>query len=131
MNDLIDVTVRGPRSRSRAEVNDLAEINELIIRRMRTGVMLVDGDCHIRLANEAALLLLGEVEGERNLALMAPGTALRDALRHALRRLSLSCNYSAGLKRERRLGKDLNLERRVDHWLRYSEASDKKIEDKK
>ena len=41
------------------------------------------------------------------------------------------CNYSAGLKRERRLGKDLNLERRVDHWLRHSEASDKKIEDKK
>jgi two-component system sensor histidine kinase PilS (NtrC family) len=60
-----------------AEIADLAVVNELIIRRMRTGVMLVDGDCHIRLANEAALLLLGEVEGERNLALVAPELARR------------------------------------------------------
>src|SRR3546814_3398309 len=64
-------------ARRGAEVADLAAINELIIRRMRTGVLLVDGDGHIRLANEAALLLLGEVEGERNLALAAPELALR------------------------------------------------------
>ena len=56
-----------------AEVNDLAEINELIIRRMRTGVVVVDGDGGLRLANEAALLLLGEAgEGERNLMIAAP-----------------------------------------------------------
>jgi two-component system sensor histidine kinase PilS (NtrC family) len=61
-----------------AEVNDLAEINELIIRRMRTGVVVVDGEGHLRLANEAALLLLGESgEGERNLLLAAPDLARR------------------------------------------------------
>jgi two-component system sensor histidine kinase PilS (NtrC family) len=61
-----------------AEVNDLAEINELIIRRMRTGVVVVDGEGGLRLANEAALLLLGEAgEGERNLVLAAPELARR------------------------------------------------------
>ncbi len=43
-----------------AEVANLVEINELIIRRMRTGVLVVDADNHIRLANEAASLLLGD-----------------------------------------------------------------------
>ena len=61
-----------------AELHDLAEINELIIRRMRTGVIVVDGDGGLRLANEAALLLLGEAgEGERNLVLAAPDLARR------------------------------------------------------
>ena len=61
-----------------AQVNDLAEINELIIRRMRAGVIVVDGDGRLRLANEAALLLLGEAgEGERNLGLAAPELARR------------------------------------------------------
>ena len=56
-----------------AEVNDLAEINELIIRRMRTGVIVVEGDGSLGLANEAALLLLGESgERERNLLIAAP-----------------------------------------------------------
>ncbi len=64
-------------ARRGAEVADLAAINELIIRRMRTGVLLVDGDGRLRLATEAALLLLGEVEGERNLAMAAPELALR------------------------------------------------------
>ncbi len=41
-----------------AEAANLAEINELIIRRMRTGVLLVDGTGQIRLANEAAMALL-------------------------------------------------------------------------
>lgn len=61
-----------------AEAIDLAEINELIIRRMRTGVLLVDGDGHLRLVNEAALLLLGDIlDGQRNLALAAPELARR------------------------------------------------------
>ncbi|MCA1714742.1 MAG: HAMP domain-containing histidine kinase [Gammaproteobacteria bacterium] len=61
-----------------AEIIDLAEINELIIRRMRTGVLLVDGDGRLRLANEAALLLLGDIEGgTRTLALAAPELARR------------------------------------------------------
>ena len=41
-----------------AEAANLAEINELVIRRMRTGVILVDGEGRIRMANEAAQLLL-------------------------------------------------------------------------
>ena len=53
-----------------AEVANLFEVNELIIRRMRTGVLLVDGDGEIRLANEAALLHLGAAgEGRRMLAM--------------------------------------------------------------
>ena len=61
-----------------AELNDLAEINELVIRRMRTGVVVVDGEGGLRLANEAALLLLGEAgEGERNLVMAAPELARR------------------------------------------------------
>ena len=43
-----------------AEVANLYEINELIIRRLRTGVLVVDAEDHITLANEAAIVLLGE-----------------------------------------------------------------------
>lgn len=61
-----------------AEAIRLAEINELIIRRMRTGVLLVDREAQIRLANEAAMLLLGEAAaGTRSLAEAAPELALR------------------------------------------------------
>jgi two-component system, NtrC family, sensor histidine kinase PilS len=42
------------------EVANLFEVNELIIRRMRTGVLVVDADNRIKLANEAASLLLGD-----------------------------------------------------------------------
>ncbi len=42
-----------------AEVASLVEVNELIIRRMRTGVLVVDADYRIKLANEAAGALLG------------------------------------------------------------------------
>jgi two-component system sensor histidine kinase PilS (NtrC family) len=57
---------------------NLAEVNELIIRRMRTGVLLVDGDGTIKLANEAAMLQLGPLDGaRRELALSAPGLAQR------------------------------------------------------
>ncbi len=61
-----------------AEATRLAEINELIIRRMRTGVLLVDRDGQMKLANEAAMLLLGEgAVGTRELAQAAPELALR------------------------------------------------------
>ncbi|MDO5506690.1 MAG: HAMP domain-containing sensor histidine kinase [Pseudoxanthomonas suwonensis] len=40
------------------QLENLAHLNELVIRRMRTGVLLVDGNGRIRLANEAALALL-------------------------------------------------------------------------
>ncbi len=46
-----------------AEVANLVEVNELIIRRMRTGVLVVDINGRITLANEAATALLGDMEG--------------------------------------------------------------------
>lgn len=64
-----------------ADAASLAEVNELIIRRLRTGVLLVDGRNQLRLANEAAMLLLsdpGNHPGEgRNLSLAAPALAKR------------------------------------------------------
>ncbi len=41
------------------ELANLSELNELVIRRMRTGVLVVDGSHRIRLSNEAAWALLG------------------------------------------------------------------------
>ena len=56
----------------------LAEVSELIIRRMRTGVVLVGSEGDIRLANEAAMLHLGEAgDGHRSLATTAPALARR------------------------------------------------------
>ena len=64
-----------------SQVANMAEVSELIIRRMRTGVLLVDGNGEIRLANEAAMVQLGSSgEGRRNLATAAPELA-----RHLLR----------------------------------------------
>ena len=61
-----------------SQVANLAEVNELIIRRMRTGVLLVDGNGEIKLANEAAMLQLGGAgEGRRDLLLAAPQLAAR------------------------------------------------------
>lgn len=58
------------------ENEHLAQVNELIIRRLRTGVLLVDGSGRMKLANEAATALLGEVgddvHGYRELALAVP-----------------------------------------------------------
>ncbi len=60
------------------QVANLAEVNELIIRRMRTGVVLVAGDGEIRLANEAAMPHLGEAgHGRRHLSTAAPALAQR------------------------------------------------------
>ena len=61
-----------------SQVANLAEVNELIIRRMRTGVLLVDGHGEIKLANEAAMLQLGGI-GEKRwaLAVAAPELAQR------------------------------------------------------
>jgi two-component system sensor histidine kinase PilS (NtrC family) len=51
--------------RKGAEAANLAEVSELIIRRMRTGVLMVDGTGNVRLANEAAMLLIGGQVGEK------------------------------------------------------------------
>lgn len=47
------------------ELANLSEINELVIRRMRTGILVVDGGHRIRLANEAAWALLGSPSPDR------------------------------------------------------------------
>ncbi|MCD7097499.1 ATP-binding protein [Stenotrophomonas sp. MMGLT7] len=65
-----------------AEVANLSEINELIIRRMRTGVLVVDAHDRITLANEAATAILGEdggtvASGTRELGAVAPQLARR------------------------------------------------------
>ena len=69
-----------------AEVADMAALNELVIRRMRTGVLLVDGQRRIRMLNEAAVGLLGqsgEALTEGDLAQVAPELARElDAWRH-------------------------------------------------
>ncbi len=59
------------------EVANLADLNELIIRRMRTGVLLVEGDNQIGLSNEAALSLLGSGDGERHLGELSPALLRR------------------------------------------------------
>ncbi|GJM07779.1 MAG: two-component sensor histidine kinase [Lysobacteraceae bacterium] len=41
------------------DVANLAQLNELVIRRMRTGVLVVDEDRNIRLMNESAWYLMG------------------------------------------------------------------------
>src|SRR5699024_181270 len=69
-----------------AEAENLAGINELIIRRMRTGVLMVDATRKVRLANEAALQLYGESDrglDGRDLSELSPELAER--LAHWLR----------------------------------------------
>src|SRR3546814_4528395 len=65
-----------------AEAANLSEVNGLIIRRMRTGVLLIDRSGFVRLANEAAMMLLGDidlmVDGKpRNVRDFAPELATR------------------------------------------------------
>ena len=67
-----------------AEAANLAEVNELIIRRMRVGVLMVDGGGRIRMANEAARILLGEAGPDpdatpRTLPQISPALAMRVA----------------------------------------------------
>ena len=56
-----------------AEAASLSQINDLIIRRLRTGVIVVDAAHRIRLANETAWHLLGEPNpGEKRLEVLCP-----------------------------------------------------------
>ena len=87
VSNLLGMRVRDSHALARkrgAEAANLTEVNGLIIRRMRTGVLLVDGSGYIRLANEAALMLLGDIDDTtdadgkaRNLAHVAPELAAR------------------------------------------------------
>ncbi|HEX5754886.1 MAG TPA: HAMP domain-containing sensor histidine kinase, partial [Arenimonas sp.] len=61
------------------ELANLAEVNELVIRRMRTGVLVVDSQHRIRVCNEAGWALMGRPSPEqRSLAEIAP--ALHESL---------------------------------------------------
>ena len=61
-----------------AEVESLAQINELVIRRMRTGVLVVDVAGLVQLHNEAAADLIGQPSVERlTLGDLAPELAQR------------------------------------------------------
>jgi two-component system sensor histidine kinase PilS (NtrC family) len=56
------------------ELANQAEINELVIRRMRTGILVVDGDHRVKVCNEAAWALLGKPSPDRrHLADIAAG----------------------------------------------------------
>ncbi|HDS1548620.1 TPA: PAS domain-containing protein [Stenotrophomonas maltophilia] len=72
----------GSRARRNQQLANLFQINELIIRRMRTGVLVVDADNRVTLANEAASMLLGDSDGSGesgrlDLASAAPELARR------------------------------------------------------
>lgn len=55
------------------ELANQAEINELVIRRMRTGILVVDSDHLVKVCNEAAWALLGKPSPDRRrLADIAP-----------------------------------------------------------
>ena len=66
------------------EVANLFEVNELIIRRMRTGVLVVDAENRIKLANEAASLLIGDSNDSNN---EGPGIHLPQVAPELARRL--------------------------------------------
>jgi two-component system sensor histidine kinase PilS (NtrC family) len=63
-------------ARRETENEHLAQVNELIIRRLRTGVILLDGEGRMRLANEAATALLGDIgdalSGYREITIAVP-----------------------------------------------------------
>ena len=60
------------------DLANLAQVNELIIRRMRTGVLLVDDANHIHQINESAWLLLGTPAADRrDLGVLAPELSRR------------------------------------------------------
>jgi two-component system sensor histidine kinase PilS (NtrC family) len=61
-----------------ADLANLSQLNELIIRRMRTGVLVVDASNQIQLSNEAAWNLLGQPSpGEQYLGTLAPTLSRR------------------------------------------------------
>jgi two-component system, NtrC family, sensor histidine kinase PilS len=60
------------------QVTNLAHLNEMIIRRMRTGVVVVDAHDQIRLMNESAWHLLGGPRADQNaLSQVSPKLAAR------------------------------------------------------
>ncbi|HET9049830.1 MAG TPA: ATP-binding protein [Chiayiivirga sp.] len=67
LGDLVGRQMRDSHALARqreAEVENLSQINELVIRRMRTGVLVVDVAGNVHLHNEAAWHLLGQPSGD-------------------------------------------------------------------
>ncbi len=61
-----------------SDLANLSQVNELIIRRMKTGVLLVDDANHIHQINESAWMLLGNPSAEqRDLGQLAPELSRR------------------------------------------------------
>ncbi len=59
--------------RQAVQLTRLEQVNELVIRRMRNGVLAVDDDGQIQLMNESAWFLLGSPKADqRNLATISP-----------------------------------------------------------
>lgn len=52
-----------------AELADLERVNRQIIQRMRTGIVLVDHESQIRMANQSALALMGQMQEESDTSL--------------------------------------------------------------
>lgn len=64
--------------RRRDDLAGLEQVNDLIIRRLRSGVIVVDADLTIRQMNESAWYLLGNPPGsERRLRIVAPALVER------------------------------------------------------
>lgn len=60
------------------QVSNLAQVNELVIRRLASGVIVVDAQGKVKLINEAAWHLFGEPSpGEHDLAALSPALAER------------------------------------------------------
>src|SRR5699024_7176857 len=60
------------------DLANLSQVNELIIRRMKTGVLLVDDANHVHQLNESAWMLLGNPPSDqRNLGTLAPELSRR------------------------------------------------------
>jgi two-component system sensor histidine kinase PilS (NtrC family) len=62
------------------ELANQAEINELVIRRMRTGILVVDGEHRIKVCNEAAWALLGKPSPDRRMLADVAGELQRSLL---------------------------------------------------
>ncbi|MEM8766843.1 MAG: HAMP domain-containing sensor histidine kinase [Pseudomonadota bacterium] len=55
-----------------AELADLERVNRQIVQRMRTGIVLVDHQNQIRMANQSALALMGQMQEEGEASLPEP-----------------------------------------------------------
>lgn len=71
-------------ARRKIDLADLAELNEYVIERLATGVLVIDGERRIRLLNAAAQRLLNDAHAKRGKALARVAPALLDWLDAAI-----------------------------------------------